>query len=389
VGGFNQNVILSLIRRTPGGISRAELARSSGLASQTVSNAVSRLIEEGLVEDGDSYVHGRGKPRILVRLRPDARHAVGVNFDLESTAFIVLDLAGSVVARRLVRRLPITPPATLMRAIADGVDDIIGRAGVDRSRVLGIGLGTPGPIDSQLGRLLGHPMLPGWDNEPIRDTVAALTGLPVVMEKATNAAPAAHLWLHPEVRDFAFVYYAAGIGTGLVLNGQLHRGVSGNAGEGGTIVVPADGLPAARPSEYLGHLVAPRYLLEQAEAEGLHLTAGTEDGRFTELLDEYGRGSPVAVTVMERAGRILGRAMSTLVNLLDVGDLVFGGPRWTDVAAIFLPLIAEELANAPQRQYPHTVNLMSASVGDEVAAFGAACLVLESALTIDPAALLI
>jgi predicted NBD/HSP70 family sugar kinase len=390
VGEFNQNVIINVIRQTARGISRAEIARLTGLSPQTVSNVTARLITGGLVEEVGTFVHGRGKPRRILRLRSQARFAIGVHFDPARTASFVLDLAGGIVAHRSARTKRLTPPSALIADLAADVAEVLAAADVDRSAVLGVGLATPGPIDLVSGTILGHDALPGWDRVPIRDELAEATGFTVAMAKDVTAVTVAELWVGTQARDFAFVYYSAGLGTGLVLGGQPYEGRSGNAGEGGTLVVPSAGLPDGRISEQLGHLVTPRHLVEQAVAEGLALPDGPDEARFGALIAAFRTGDPAAVRVLDRAGRILGQALVTLTNLLDLDEIVFGGPLWGPVADIFLPRIEATMAASDQRVvHGDPPALRQAAVPVDVAAFGAACLVLESALTIDPAKLLL
>jgi predicted NBD/HSP70 family sugar kinase len=380
VGEFNLSVILSLVRMSPQGISRTELAHRTGLAHQTVSNAVGYLIKAGLIAEADLVTRGRGRPRMMLRLRSDARFAVGAYFDPTSSAFFVLNLAGEVKAHRSAPTIGAERPERLVANLATAIGDVIAASGVDPSLILGVGLATPGPVDLERGSLHFPSLLPTWGDEPLREPLAAATGLPVTMNMDVNAAAAGEVWVSAEpARNFALVIYGAGIGTGLVLGGEPFLGRSGNAGFGGTIIVPSAGAPPVRRSESLGHLVTPRYLLKQAESEGFSVPGRDTVTRFAALVGACRAGAPAAKTVLERAGRLLGDAMVTLTNVLDLDEIVFAGPSWDEVRDIFLPLVAEQLHTSEYRMTPGDYpKLRDATVGVDVAAFGAACTVLDS-----------
>ena len=234
VGSFNQTVILGLIRRAPEGISRAEIAVQTGLVPQTVSNAVKQLLEQGLVVEAGTLIQGPGKPPVILRLEPRSRFAVGVHIDPGFITYVLLNLAGQIVAQSTHRTPSPQDPGAVVAEIVDQIDSLARTAAVDKSRILGIGLATPGPIDIVRGVIVDPPLMMGWWNVPIRDAVAAATGMDVVFDKEVTAAAAAELWFGgPDRQNFAVMYLAAGIGTGLVLDGSVIRGATGNAGDGG------------------------------------------------------------------------------------------------------------------------------------------------------------
>ncbi|MBM7831266.1 putative NBD/HSP70 family sugar kinase [Agromyces cerinus] len=396
VGGFNQSVILDLIRRHPDGVSRVEISEMTGLAPQTISNASKRLLEDGLIREGGRKIQGRGKPRVILELIPQSRFAVGVHLDPTVITYVVLDLQGSVVAHRRARTPSIADPDEVVVAISESVAAIIDEAGVNREQVLGIGIASPGPIDLARGVVVDPPLLEGWRNVPLRDSLAHLTGMPVVLEKDVNAAVVAELWTHAETAgDVAFFYLGTGIGIGLAIDGEVIRGVTGNAGDGGTLVVPARGLPPRRRSEKLGHLATPQYLVSQAVDEGVlaeapdpHDLAAIDDA-FSMLVDKASAGNEEAERILDRAAGFIASALVSVINLLDVDEIIFGGPAWARLSRRMRPEIAQLVADSPDRTARRPVGMVDSRVGEDVAAVGAACLVLDARLTPRPSTLLI
>ncbi|MCU1422553.1 MAG: family transcriptional regulator [Microbacteriaceae bacterium] len=397
IGGFNQAVVLDLIRRTTLGLSRVEIAEKSGLAPQTISNASRRLIDEGLVVEAGKQITGPGKPRVILKLDPLSRYAVGVHLDPTIVTYVLLDLRGNVVAHDQARTPPAALPAEVVADVAAHIDALVDGAGISRDRLLGIGIAAPGPIDAERGVIVNPPLLEEWRDVPLRDAIAEATGLPVLLEKDVIAAAVAELWVAgDEARDdFVFFYLGTGIGVGLALEGEVLRGFSGNAGEGGTLVIPVAGLPEKRRSEMLGHLATPQFLVEQAvdagvlaEAPDPHDLSAVDDA-FSRLVELADAGDAGANSILERAAGFIASGLVSIVNLLDVNEVVFGGPAWSRFGHRYRELIADLVSESPDRTTRYRVKTRDSSVGEDVAAVGAACLVLDASLSPRPSALLI
>ncbi|WP_426592438.1 ROK family transcriptional regulator [Cellulomonas sp. McL0617] len=396
VGGFNQTVVLDLIRRTPDGLSRVEIAEITGLVPQTVSNVARRLLDDGLVIEAGKHIQGRGKPRVILRLDAASRYAVGVHLDPTVITYVVLDLRGQVVAHERARTPAGTDPEETVRTIARSIDAVVAGAGISREKLLGIGIATPGPIDSVRGRVVDPPLLEHWRDVPLRDSVAEASGLSVILEKDVTAAVVAELWTNDTGSDdFAFFYLGTGIGIGMAIGGEAFRGTSGNAGEGGTLVVPGAGLPERRRSEMLGHLATPQFLVAQAVDEGVlpheppeHDLAAIDDA-FSALVQLADAGDVGAGAILDRAATFIASGLVSVVNLLDFDEIVFGGPAWARVADRMRDEIGRLVATSPDRKTRHEVRLADSSIGEDVAAVGAACLVLDTALSPRTSALLI
>ncbi|TDV57863.1 ROK family transcriptional regulator [Actinophytocola oryzae] len=389
VGGFNQTVILDLIRRSGGGLSRVEIAEQTGLSAPTISNVCRRLLEDGLIVETGKRIQGPGKPRVILELDPKSRFALGVHLDPAVVTYAVLDLHGDVVSH-MRRRTPSSGrPAKTVTAMASAIDEVVARSGVDRERLLGLGIAAPGPIDAARGIVVDPPLLEGWQNVPLRDALADATGLPVLLEKDVTAAVVAELWRNSEREDFAFFYLGTGIGVGLALGGEVLRGATGNAGEGGTLVVSGD-LPPKRRSDMLGHVATPPLLVAQAiDAGVLADRADPVDEMFAELVAAAEAGDTAATAILDRAARLIASSIVSIVNLLDVAEVVFGGPYWDRVADRFLATIGELVNSSAHRVTRHPVTVSTSSIGADVAAAGAACLVLDTSLSPRTSSLLI
>ncbi|WP_144711408.1 ROK family transcriptional regulator [Curtobacterium pusillum] len=399
IGGFNRTVVLDAVRRSPDGLSRVELASRTGLSAQTVSNVTRFLIEAGMIAESGTVVSGRGKPRTILRLEASSRYAVGVHVDPAVVTYVLLDLAGTVVASTTTSTPTADDPSEVVRTIASAVDGLVSDAQVDVDAVLGVGIASPGPIDVDAGVVLDPPFLPRWRDVPLRDALADATGYPVLLEKDVTAAVVGEMFLAGEssARNFAFVYFGTGFGVGLAVDHEPVRGVGSNAGDAGHIMVDQGALAGTPDSAgsrgEVGAAVAPDRLVQIARSRGLPLEAPSDvesvDRAWDGLASAIESGDPVAIGLAEDAGTVMGNAVVLIVNLLDIDRVVFGGPFWSRVARAALPAARAAIVESPLLVPKHPVVVDESDRGADVAAVGAACLVLDAALSPRASALLI
>ncbi|WP_405372987.1 MULTISPECIES: ROK family protein [unclassified Microbacterium] len=394
VGTYNQTLVLDLIRRAPEGVSRSELAARTGLSAQTLSNVARRLVDEGWVIEGTPVAAGPGKPRTPLRLDPSARCAVGIHLDPAVDTLVVVDLTGAVIAHTEHTPRQSGTAADLVADLAAAVDALLAASDLDRSRVLGIGVAAPGPLDAERGTLLEPPLLlPAWHNVPLRDRLHEATGLGTTVEKDVVAAMVGELWTdaQQELDDAIFFYYGAGVGAGLAVGGTPLRGRTGNAGDVAHLVVEEGGpLCGCGQRGCLGVAIAPERLLVDSGilAAGATPTAPELRAHLTELGTRIGRGDSRAVAAVDRAGENLARAVVQMNNLLDADVVVVGGPLWGSLVGAGATL-ERALAASPAMATVRGIRLLESTLGTDVAAVGAACLVLDSALTARPTDLMI
>ncbi len=389
MGDFNLTVILDAIRRSPGGLSRVELAQIVGLSPQTISNISRRLLDQSLIVEAGKEGTGPGKPRTMLRLNPAGMYAVGVHLDPAVMTFVVLDLVGAVVKHSRVKTPSGTDPGAVIDTIAAEINQLIADSGVDRAKIAGLGVASPGPIDLEEGTVVDPPLLLGWHRVPLRDALAEATGLSTLVDKDVTSAAVAETWAGGPsgAGSFVFMYMGTGIGCGIVLNDEVVRGTSGNAGEIGHIMVDPDGPPCdCGIRGCVKSSCIPQVLVAQAEAAGVldgsrqDRSAPAVQDSFAELCAAASAGNEKAAEIIDKSAVLVARAVSSITNTLDVDRVVFGGPFWTSLSQAYLariPGLVEE--NSATRKI-HAIEVVGTGVGEDVAAIGAACLVLEHTL---------
>lgn len=391
---FNEAVILDAVRRSPSGLSRSQLGRLSGLTPQTMSNIARRLMDKELIREGKPIQAARGKPRIPLLIDGAGGFAVGVHIDPARLTVVLLDLAGEIKGYTQLRTPEARYPARVIDLIASTAETLVTRAGVDPSRILGLGVAAPGPIDVTAGIVLDPPQLPDWRNVRLRADLHSRTGWPVLLDKDVTAAATAELRASPSSsHNFVFLYLGAGVGAGVVLHDEVIRGATNNIGEVGNILVdPAgDDLGWGRPGS-LATACLPEALVTQAARQGLlsapsYADYGAVDDAFTALCELGYAGNRDAVELIDLSARRVATGLAVIVNLLDVDRVVLGGPMWSRVSARYLKHLPGALA-AELTALRQPIPVEGSAVGEHVAARGAAGGVLDHFLAPRPSVLL-
>nr|WP_246036254.1 ROK family transcriptional regulator [Sinomonas susongensis] len=391
MGDFNLTVILDAIRRSDAGLSRVELAQLVGLSPQTISNISRRLLDQKLIVEAGKEGTGPGKPRTILRLNPGGRYAMGVHLDPALITVVLLDLVGSVVVKNTFVTPQSHDPQEIVDAIAECVEKLLEGSGVDRKLVAGLGVAAPGPVDLERGAVVGPPLLRGWVDVPLREMVQDATGLPTTVDKDVTGAAVAEIWAGGPggSGSFVFFYLGTGLGCGLVLNGEVYRGASGNAGEIGHIIVDPDGplcSDGCGMRGTIGSSLEPTVIVSEAVVAGVlpalppKPTARDFQAAFARLCGLVDEGDERAIAIMRRAARSMAWAAAVVGNIVDVERMIFGGPFWDAVADFVLEVLPDMINELLATRGIRRVGLSGTRLGEDVGAVGAACLVLERAL---------
>jgi len=387
-----RGMVLNLIRaaRT---ISRVELAGNIGLTQPTITQVVRELMGEGLVVEVGRGASTGGKPPTLLQLNPLARYSVGVLFERNLCVVVLVDLAGRPVARTSFQGTALMPPDQALPVLASRVDGLLATSGVDRSKVLGVGLVSYGPQDRQAGVLLTPQPTEEWLGYPMAQRLAEILNLPVLLDNDAAAAAIGEYWLGAvePASTYGCMYMASGIGGGVVVAGDVYRGTSSNSVEIGHITIDAinGGECSCGNRGCLENYAGPSAVIRQAfTTGGLGQRLGL-DPASTDFLAGFGRiataasaGDPVARNLIEASARHLGMAAVTMTTLFDLDRIVLAGPSFTAAGSIYQSVIQEEVQRRSFARRLHPIKVVPSVNGSDAAAIGGAVLVLQSELTL-------
>lgn len=386
---INSKLILNLIKAGP--VSRAEIAAASGLSAATVSNLTAELIGEGLIRESGVGATARGRPPVMLRLNSDARFVVGVKVMPDSLVAVVTDLDAEVVARRVLKDLgaPVhhsgtldTTPTAIVEKVANLVEEVIRDAGIERSDLLGVGLGLAGFIDSNAGVCRYSPFF-GWRDVDLAAPLTAALGLDVYLENDVNSLTIAEQWFgHGRgYEHFVVVTVGRGIGVGFVLNGRFYAGHEGGVGELGHVTVVPDGPRCGCGRQGCLEMMASDRALIQAARDAI------ADGRLTVLTDSDDitvemlvtaaeHGDDVARSLIAESGRWLGTGLAMIVNLLNPELIIVAG-EGVEAGDLRFDPMRKALSEGRFDSLGADTKLVVESSGDVMWARGAACVVLS------------
>lgn len=360
---INRNLIFNQIRtRQP--ISRADLARTSGLQRSTVSLIVEELLQEQWIVEGLVGQTPRGRKPTFLEVN-QKRTVLAVDVHPAQTTLAVADLSGRITDQKQLQ-LP-DDPKRVIRAIVNAIRKMIAEHS-DRS-FEGIGMSVPGRFSHQLKKTIFAPNV-YWPIAQIKSRVEQATGLPVVVDNVANACVLSEVWFGngDEARDIVVVNVSEGIGTGIFVNGGLVRGAGDMAGEFGHVQVDPGGIQCGCGSRGCWETLASnragvRYYKEitgesLASIDALLLLAEKKDLSAIE-----------AITKMCRA---LGRGMHVIVTTLAPSEIVIVG-EFTRLWSLAYPIIDAELRKFPLTAIP---GLRMASEPDTARLRSAAALVM-------------
>lgn len=323
IRAINRALILKMIK-TGKAISRADLARQSGLSPATVTGITAELIDEGLVYEQASGDSSGGRPPILLAINPDGGYVVGIKLAENIAVGALVDLNADIHERKTLA-LEGRDAGSVVSKLVDLIEDLLHSAGISEDRLKGVGVGAAGVVNHEDGVLRHSPYF-GWKDVPLRTMIQDRLDVSVSVDNDVNTLTLFEkLFGEEDAQDFLTITVGRGIGMGIVVNGQLYRGAGGGAGELGHSVVDPDG-PVCSCGKR-GCLET--YLSEPALVSAAREAALTLDGHALEsvddLLDLVHSGNDEAETILLNAAELLGRYAAILVNVFDPGLIIFSG----------------------------------------------------------------
>ncbi|MCB0102218.1 MAG: ROK family transcriptional regulator [Anaerolineales bacterium] len=388
----NLSLVLRLIHnQSP--LSRAQIAVITGLNKSTVSSLVDELIAIGLVHETGINLGGTGRPATLLEINSQIGSIIGVELGVDFISVAITDLLGKILWRKREE----TDPSDGQKKTIDKTLLIVKEAAAagkkKNSKILGLGITTPGTVDTKKGTLIFAPNL-HWHNVPLVSIFSESTKLKVFVENDANAAAVAeHLFgTARQSQNFIFVFAGVGIGGGLFLNGNLYRGTHGFAGEIGHSPIMAE------PSQNVCHCgnrgcwetyanqysiiqrvqarlevkrssIIPQLMAEQNSPLNIALIKQAADAGDKEALDSF-----------SEAGSAMGQGFAGLINIFNPEKVILGGPL-SMAGEYLLPAIKETVENHVFSEVNKKVEITLSPFGPDASLIGAVSIVADDILS--------
>jgi predicted NBD/HSP70 family sugar kinase len=355
---------------------RAELATETGLARSTVRSRLDALMDAGLVSDWGNDATTGGRPASRFVFNAGARVALAADVGATHATVSISDLTGEPLATE-----------KLALDIADGPDAVLGlltdtwrRMRVEHgltAPVAGVGIGLPGPVEHSTGKPTHPPIMPGWNGYDVPARVHAEFPVSVLVDNEVNLmALGEHARCFPGEQNMIFVKVATGIGSGLISNGQLHRGDVGAAGDLGHILAPSAGEVPCRCGNS-GCLEA----VASGPAVAAKLRAvGIEAGTSADVVSLVQAGNLTAGQQVRQAGRDIGEVLAAVVSMFNPSLIVVGGSL-AQAGEMLLAGVRESIYRRSLPLATEHLRIVPSQAGANAGVLGAAAMVVRHALS--------
>jgi predicted NBD/HSP70 family sugar kinase len=354
-----------------GGCTQAELSRRTGLSRATVSNIVRTMVDDGLATASPTTSSGRRAT--LVRIVGRGAVAVGIDLGRQHTRIVIVGFDRHVIGEREVLMEAGLRGEQRVEDAAQLLDELLAQHTVDRAAIVGVGVGIPSPIDAKGGMVVGGAILPEWEGVQLVDVLEQRLGLPVRPGNDANLGALAQVTWGPQPAPSTLVFLkiGTGIGCGLIIDGRPYYGHLGTAGEIGHSPISDSGAACRCGNRGCFEAAASTSVMVEALGRGRSTPHTTAD-----IVRDALAGETATLRMLEDAGRAAGRALASVVNLLNPEVIVVGGPL-AELGELILEPIRRGLLRWAMPLAGASTTLMVSSLGPRAEALGAAALVLR------------
>lgn len=357
--------------------SRAELAAATSLSRATIGGRVDALLAAGLIAPAGAPESAGGRPSFRFGINPDAGVVGAIDVGATHLAVGLLDLTARLVAHTTQPAQLSENPRETLAAAARLLRELLRENGMPSDRLLAIGAGLPGPVDSRTGRPVNPPIMPGWNGVDVGALLREHFDVPVLVDNdVTLMALGERSAAWPEVDDMIVVKVATGIGSGLILGGRVHRGARGIAGDiGHAPLATGDGIRCrcGNLDCLEAHAGWPAIIRQLGRAD---ITTGEQ------VIELVQSGDSEAIRHIRQAGREIGEVLTTVVQLVNPAVIVLAGSM-TAAGEHVLAGVREAVYQRSAPLATDELQIVTSALGAHVALIGGGMLALDAALSAD------
>ena len=379
---MNQFQILNTIR-VAGSISRTEISQIIGHSRATVTNITAQMIESGLIYEKE--VEGssaRGRNRVMLAINPDAAYVVGIKVSAFRIGCVVTDILANVKSFIV---MPVRTTERPVEFVADLIEEAVRycvrEAGLSLKQISGIGIGTPGLVDSREGVGYWSP-LHNRGTTTLKELIEKRFAITTYVDNDANAVTLSQLWVGEGkgINNFVVVTIEDGLGMGIVIDGELYRGSSGFAGEFGHFIATIEGerCRCGKKGCYEAYISNFGILngVKRLCAEGSWSCDDPSALTYETILERAHQGDPVLVEIFQRAGQYLGLALSGIIQIFNPGKIIITG-NGTRAGELIFKTMRKTIEDSTAPELFSKTEMSVHPWKDIDWSLGAACLVLQ------------
>ena len=373
----NAQILLNLLR-AKGPCSKADLVRASGLSAPSVTNVVAHLAQAGVVEaigEGDST---GGRPPDILRFRAERGCVAGVEIGAEALHFLLCDLNGHELGRtRVAIERAASTPSVVSKRIGRAVRDLLQNK-QSENLLLGLAVGVPAIVNVDAGSVVAYSALPDWNDVPLGEMLNREFRCLVTIENDTNLAAQGEFYRGAAVgqKDFVFITIGDGVGSGIFIDGRLHRGSQWSAGEIGYLRVPniSRGKPTIHQYGNLEKLLHAPGIMKAWKSSVRASRAKPKVLRARDVFDLASGGNAVAKRIVKQRATILADTILDLALILNPSVILLGGEVGSH------PFLLYEVQKLLKGSEFALVRVQPGALGPSAVLWGAVFTTLESAI---------
>ncbi|MBV9615831.1 MAG: ROK family transcriptional regulator [Ktedonobacteraceae bacterium] len=390
----NRLLILNYVREH-GPVARATIARATGLSATTVSTIIDALLQEGFVLEGATQraAASGGRRVVPVYFNAAGGYIFGIALGRNYLTMLLCDLSAAIVSRNVIPFDTRQGAEVCLPLLVTALRVFAKAQGVSWNRIVGAGLGMPGPIDPHLQGPISPPRMPGWHNVNVRDLLSHSLGMPVYLDNNANlgALGESRYGAGQGVSNMIYLQLGAGIGGGLIMDGKIYRGNMGSAGEVGHMTVePRGPICSCGKRGCLEVLAGAHAIVEEARQKRSHFLADesadetvSAPNRLSELANigqvvhAAQAGDPACREALESAGTSIGIALANLMNVLNPSLILLDGSSM-QAGKLLLEPILQAVTSYSLPELCENTRIISGALGGDATALGGIAVVLDA-----------
>ncbi|MDU2490993.1 MAG: ROK family transcriptional regulator [Clostridium celatum] len=383
---LNVSAVLKVIKDN-GSLSRAEIAKLTGLTPASVTNITKFLIEDNFLMESKIGESSGGRPPIILEFNPDARYVIGVGIGVGVIDVVITNLSASIIIKREMRIEEERYDYDLVfKKLVNLINEVVKSSKIDKEKILGVGVALHGIVNAKTGISI-HALYYGWKNEDIKEKLEEELDLTVYVDNDVRAMSLGESWFGAtkDIANFVTLNISNGIGAGIIINNMPYYGVDFSAGEIGHIVVEADG-DKCNCGNYgcLETVASNNNIIKKAIKlikQGVNSSLSKDIDNINNLSIEdickaANDGDELSITILKEAARYIGIAITNLINILNPTAIVVVGEIFENTTHT-IETLSEIVKNRGLKLSSENVRIIRSLLGRDAAVVGAATLVIK------------
>lgn len=383
---LNVSAVLKVIKDN-GSLSRAEIAKLTGLTPASVTNITKILIEDKFLIESKIGESSGGRPPIILELNPNARYVIGIGIGVGVIDVVITNLSAQIITKKSIiidnERYNYD---LVFKKLINLINEVLESSELDKEKILGVGVALHGIVNSRTGESI-HSLYYGWKNKNIKEDLEEELELTVYVDNDVRAMALGESWfgVTKDIANFVTLNISNGIGAGIIINNTPYYGVDFSAGEIGHIVVEADG-DKCNCGNYgcLETVSSNNNIIRKAiklikQGVSTSLSRDVEDINklsIQDICDAAKNGDEMSITILKEAARYIGIAITNLINILNPTAIVVVGEIFENTTYA-IETLNEIVKNRGLKLSSENVRIIRSLLGRDAAVIGAATLVIQ------------